>query len=229
MRVLSGVRYPGRFIVLGTDDGSAVALYGVTGRSAASQARRYVRRGGSIAATPTDEAVMADGNRDLLVYPAFVFFEKGFIVANGTHITNVSTLYGTARQTLEKNLVGELPEPDTYFTSRITGCVADDGTMALHSVRGTTEHPKRASWSVEVVAGKGTYLATYDGDEVNPGQFGGDPLDVELVYGSAEAAAHAVYDLLAPPAGAPDYRVAVIAVYRPEGGAPQVVIKNRFG
>ena len=43
LEVLSSMDYPGRFIVLGlTKEGIHTAIYGITGRSSPSQARRLV-------------------------------------------------------------------------------------------------------------------------------------------------------------------------------------------
>lgn len=210
MELLNGVRYPGRFIVLGKDRDSIVAIYGVTGRSSASQARRYVQEGDKIIVVPTDETALAAGNRDLLVYPAFIFFNNGFVVANGNQIADY-------QNDLEHDLVGALPEPDKYFTPRITG-VVKAGVAELHVARSGGNR----IWSVPLQAGKGKMIMTYTGDEANPSAFMGDPIDVELNFGSAGAAARVVYDLLTP-----EYRIAVVAVYQKPGAAPETAIVNR--
>lgn len=210
MQVLNSTRYPGRFIALGKERDSAVAIYGVTGRSAASQARKYEQRGNMVVVIPTDEAVLAEGNRDLLVYPAVIIFHNGFVVANGNQITDY-------KNDFEEDLKDTLPEPDQYRTPRITGVVRG-GVAALHIAR---EGGSRL-WPVPLEPGKGKLIMTYTGDDQNPTAFMGDPLDVGLAFGSAEAAAQAVYNLLMP-----EYRVAVVAVYQKLGEVPKVAIVNR--
>jgi IMP cyclohydrolase len=213
MEFLKRTRYPGRFIVMGMDKDAAVAIYGVTGRSAASQARKYVRQGNMVVVVPTDGVALAAGNRDLLVYPAVIFFDNGFVVANGNQITKYKSDLG-------HDLKDELPEPDKYLTPRITG-VVKDGSCALQSIRGTPV--TSSTWEVPLEAGKGKMIMTYTGDDAHPTAYMGDPVAVDLAFGSADAAAQSVYDLLTP-----DYRVAVVAVYQKPGEVPEVAIKNRF-
>jgi len=95
MDFLKNLRYPGRFIILGKDGEDFVAIYGVTGRSASSLARRYVQEGNEIIAVQTAEG----GNPELLTYPAFRFVENGIIVANG----NV-TLKGVVASDMDKTI-----------------------------------------------------------------------------------------------------------------------------
>jgi IMP cyclohydrolase len=210
MTIIKSVRYPGRFIVVGKDGGSIVAIYGVTGRSPASQARKYVHEGNMVVVVPVSAAI-EEGNRDLLVYPAFIFFDGGFVVANGNQITDY-------KDNLMVDLKDALPEPDKYFTPRITGAVRA-GSAALHIAR----KGGNRTWSVPLESGKGKMLMTYMGDDANPSAFMGEPLDVEINFGSANAAAQNVYDLLTP-----EYRVAAVAVYQKLGKEPEVAIKNRF-
>lgn len=202
---------------MGMDHDAVVAIYGVTGRSPASQARRYVREGDAVVVMPTDEAALATGARDLLVYPAFRFFRNGFVVANGNQINAVLT-------DLEHDLAAALPEPDQYLTPRITGMVAG-ASATLHIARLPAQAGASGNntWDVPLVSGKGKFISTYDGDEANPTAYSGVPRDVGINFGSAVAAARGVYDLLAP-----EYRIAVVAVYHRAGEAPEVAIKNRF-
>lgn len=52
LEALANMRYPGRFIVIGLDrPGNAVVVYGITGRSASSQARRLVYEEGALEIT----------------------------------------------------------------------------------------------------------------------------------------------------------------------------------
>lgn len=225
MRALKDVRYPGRFIAIGKDGGSVAAIYGVTGRSSASQARRYVQKGNTIIVMPTDEAELAKGQRDLLVYPAYVLFEGGLVVANGNQIKNVSVplIEESPYDALTFDLAGATAESDRYHTPRITGIALGDAA-ALHAAR---EDGNRV-WEVALESGHGMLISTYTGDAESPVAYTGDPMPVALDYGSADAAARAVYDLLAPPIGAPDFRISVMAVYLHPGAMPDVAIVNRF-
>ena len=208
MDFLKTLRYPGRCIALGMDGGAVAAIYGVTGRSAASQARRYVREGSTILAKPVSEAI-EQGNRDLLIYPAFMLFDLGFVVANGNQILKF-------KSDLAEDLKNELPEPDKYLTPRITGAYIG-GRATLHIARASGNE----AWDTPLQEGAGCLVSTYEGDVQNPTPFLGEPRAVKLGFGSAARAAEAVYGLLAP-----EYRVSVIAVYWKLGTEPDVAILN---
>jgi len=223
--------YPGRFIIVGKDAGALVALYGATGRSPSSLARRFVQEGSGIFMTGIDETVK-EGNRELLEYPAIRIFANGVLVANGSHIERISEFQSRdARQQLSYALAEEAYEPDEYRTPRITGCVIESPggiDAALHIVRSVPQGIDRSSWSVPLEEGKGLYVGTYIGEDVKPTPaFPGDPLPVSLQFGSAKAAAQALFDAYAPEGGAADYRVGFVAVYKKLGEEVQVAIMNR--
>ncbi len=226
-------RYPGRFIVIGKDADAFVILYGATGRSPASLARRYVQEGNAIYAVGFDDTVKKEGNPELLEYPAIKFVEHGILVANGRQIEKIATLTTRdARQQLSYGLSEEAYEPDEYRTPRITGCLVEgargmDG--ALHIVRSVTNGIDRSSWSVPFETGKGLYIGTYIGEDVRPTpSFSGNPIPVALSYGSAAKAARALSEGLAPQSGETDYRVGFVAVYKKLGEAPEIAIVNRI-
>lgn len=225
-------RYPGRFITIGKDGDAFVALYGATGRSPSSLARRFVQSGDAIFMGGVDGTVK-EGNVALLEYPAVRLFPNGVVVANGTQIERITNLQSRdARQQLSYALSEESYEPDEYLTPRITGCLVESGGKmdeALHIVRAVADGTDRASWSLPLESGKGAFISTYIGADVKPTpSFSGEPLSVSLHFGSAKAAAQAVFDSFTPPSGEMDYRVGVIAVYKKIGEQPEIAIVNRI-
>ncbi len=224
-------RYPGRFIIVGKDQNSYVVIYGATGRSPSSLARKFVQNGDAIFMGGIDDTVK-EGNPALLEYPAVRIFPNGILVANGGHIDKITELQSRdARKQLAYALSEEAYEPDEYRTPRITGCIVESASGmdgALHIVRSASNGIDKSSWSVPFEEGKGLFVGTYEGDDVKPTpSFPGDPLPVSLNFGSTHAAAKAVFDSYAPPAGGLDYRVGIIAVYKKPGLAPEIAIINR--
>ncbi len=226
-------RYPGRFMVLGKDGDAAVAIYGATGRSPGSLARRFVEESDGVYMTAADETVSREKNPELFEYPAIKFFDNGVAVANGRHIENISRLdERDARKQLSYAMSEEAYEPDEFKTPRITGIFLSgksgvDG--ALHIARFASDGIDRSSWSVPFETGKGLFISTYRGDDAKPApSFAGDPIPVALNFGSAKTAAKVIFDRFLPPPGEPDYRVGVVAAYLAIGKAPEIAIVNRI-
>ena len=227
-------RYPGRFIIVGKDRGAAVVIYGATGRSPSSLRREFVEQGDGVYMTAVDATVAIEGNPDLLEYPAVRIFENGIVSANGNQIERVDSLAFegmNAKNYLANVLADETYEPDEHTTPRITGCVvlgpAEDA--ALHIVRTDNGGINRSAWSVPLQDGSGSYIATYAGPDAKPTpSFVGEPLQVPLAFGSAEAAVRSVFDMLAPAPGTPDYRIGVVAAYVDGEGTPDIAIVNKL-
>jgi len=236
-KLLKKLRYPGRFIIVGQDAGSGVLIYGATGRSPSSLARRFVEQGDGIYMTGVDATVRIQGNPDLLEYPAVKFFSNGVVAANGNHIDRIESLgvLGGALETLSLAFGEEVTyEPDEYKTPRITGCILENEKygldMALNLVRSDIENdPHRSYWRVAGENGQGSYIATYEGNDVRPTPpFSTDPIRVVIDFGSAEKAVHEAYSYLAPKEDEPDYRVGIIAVYKKKDLEPNVAIINKL-
>jgi IMP cyclohydrolase len=232
IELLHTMRYPGRFIAIGRDGSHAVIIYGATGRSLSSLARRFVRSGNAVFMSAVDATVGKEGNPELLEYPALRIFENGAVAANGRHIDDIRSLESRdARKQLSYALSEEAYEPDEYRTPRITGCIVEskggvDG--ALHIIRSVSDGIDHASWSVPMINGRGMFISTYAGDDVKPTpSFRGSPRDVSLDFGSAERAAEEVFLSLAPNAGESDYRVGCLAVYKKAGEEPNIALRNR--
>lgn len=230
--LLKTKRYPGRFMAIGKDGDAFVAVYGATGRSPSSLARRFVQSGDGIYMGAIDDTVSKEGNVELLEYPAVKFFTNGLIVANGRHIQNVTELQSRdARQQLSFALTEEAYEPDEYRTPRITGCivkVGDQMEAALHIVRSADDGIDHAGWTVPLESGTAQFISTYRGEDVKPTpSFSGDPTPCELNFGDAQKAAKALFEALSPKSDQTDYRVGVVAIYFTGNGTPEIAIVNR--
>ncbi len=233
IELLKKMRYPGRFLALGMDGNAYVALYGATGRSPSSLARRYVQEGNAIYASAVDDTVKREGNPELLEYPAVMFFDNGVAVAYGRQIEKITDLQNReAKKQLSYALSEEAYEPDEYKTPRITGCLVKTTTgmdAGIHIVRIARDGIDRSSWTVPLTPGKGMYISTYVGEDVRPTpSFSGAPLPVTFNFGSAKKAAKAMYDALAPKRGEADYRIGYFAVYIQEGKSPEIAIQNKL-
>lgn len=225
--------YPGRFIVIGKENDALLVIYGATGRSPSSLARAFIEQGDGVYMAAVDATVHIQGNPELLEYPAIRMFENGIVVANGNHIDLIEELPAIgADAILTSAFQGTITyEPDEYKTPRITGCVVESGDFdaALHIVRAKGDEPEPHYYHLILENDVGSYIATYSGEDVRPTlSFATEPLRFPMRFGSPEAAASAVYEMLAPDQGANDYRVGVVAIYKKRGEEPRVVIKNRF-
>jgi len=216
---LAAMEYPGRVIVIGRDrTGSRTAvIYAVTGRSPSSQARKLEWREDGVWVRPTDKEVLKKGNPDLLIYPAMLFSARGVAVSNGKQTTDVRRRLDEAAGAgpagvLAGSLSGWDYEPDApIFTPRISGCVLPGPEAALSIIkRGAAGEALRSYYEIPLEAGKGKFVATYDGlnrDPLRP--FPGDPCDVALDAADAAGMAESVYEALKPGDGGLDFRVAV--------------------
>lgn len=107
--------YPGRFIILGQRDGQPFAIYGVTARSAASKAKRYVynEQSREVGVEATDIDVINQGDPDLLLYTAVRVLDNAIIVGNGKQVDKVDGSTGyEASHILSESLSNLLPEND---------------------------------------------------------------------------------------------------------------------
>jgi len=226
-------RYPGRFIILGKDRDAYAAIYGATGRSPASLARKFVREADAVFMTAADETVSREKNPELFEYPALKIFGNGIAVANGRQIENITRLESReAKKQLSYALSEEAYEPDEYKTPRITGIIVENRNVveaALHIARYAPDGIDRSAWNIALESGIGAFISTYRGDDAKPApSFFGSPAPVPLSFGSAENAARTVFDSFAPPPGAPDYRVGVVAAYLSPGQTPDIAIVNKI-
>lgn len=217
---LASKEYPGRVIIIGKDISgeNTIVVYAITGRSPSSQARKMEQMNDGIWVRPTDEDMLKEGNKDLLIYPA-ILFSRGIAVSNGKQTTDIESWMSqsqNAAHILESSLSQWEYEPDTpNFTPRISGCVMPSANAAMSIIkRGSDGKSMRNIFNIPLYAGNGKMIATYSGENKDPlPSFVGEPLDVKLRNKTAESMAEMVYDSLKPKVQKKDYRVSVTCVF----------------
>jgi IMP cyclohydrolase len=215
--------YPGRLIIIGRDlsNENDIILYAITGRSPSSQARRIDLKADGAWVKPTDEKILKEGNRDLLIYPA-ILFGQGLAVSNGKQTMDIHNHLSPdleAEDILSSALHQWEYEPDApSFTPRISGCVLKDERAALSIIKRTENgSSSKLYFRVPMFPGKGKMISTYSGENRDPlPSFQGDPEDVRLIYTTAEETAETFYSYLKPKTLDQDFRVAVVCVFSRE-------------
>lgn len=217
---LSSLEYPGRGIIIGCDISGkrSVVVYFITGRSPSSQARRLLWKKPVLWVKATDENLIQEDNRDLLIYPA-IMVGQGIAVSNGKQtedIVKCLSLHSEPKKILEEALKDWNYEPDApIFTPRISGCLLPDGRAALHIIR--REHDgssRREIFEVPVKRGEGKFIATYSGPNKDPLKpFSTEPIEVKIKAKKAQDLADVVYESLRPQDRKKDFRVAVATIF----------------
>ena len=229
LEALANMEYPGRFMIIGRDASGEhnVIVYGITGRSPPSQARRFVEDKvlRVIRTEVTDKEQLEKGSPVLLIYPAIVAAGDAIVVSNGaqTNIvhTTIKNRYDPApvnsKPTANTLLVAAFAEPSLVYdaklgwidlatfepdspnnTPRISGCVLKDNA-ALAIIRSEDGKRTASYFDIHPINGKGKLIATYAGQNANPlPSFTGDPLDVSLEADNPRRTAQIVYEALAP-------------------------------
>ena len=218
--ILRNKEYPGRLIIIGRDLSakSFIIVYGITGRSPSSQARRIDVTSEGAWVIPTDEKILEEGHRELLIYPA-ILYGLGIAVSNGRQTSDIKdtlSLKPDPVDILSSALNDWEYEPDApTFTPRISGCVLPDGKAALSIIKRNEEGmSSREYFKIPMLPGKGKMISTYSGKNRDPlPAFEGEPEDVPLIYGSAEETAEAVDLALTAQKPKQDFRVAIACVF----------------
>lgn len=205
------MEYPGRIVgFLRTIRGEDCVLYGLTGRSESSQARRLDADDERVYTEVTDEKVFEKGDPALLLYNAVRFHGDRTIVTNGAQ----SDLLFNTMELTERVNGTEVPtynvmdaafsrpfhqwkrdgtpidlasyEPDPLKTPRISG-ILENGTAYLSIVKPNLYsdglEPMVKTTRLGITLGKGMFMATYDGpnpEDGNVPQFWGGPRDIEV-------------------------------------------------
>jgi phosphoribosylglycinamide formyltransferase-1 len=214
--------YPGRLIIIGasSDADRVIIAYAVTGRSAASQARRLTFEGSAVWTEPLDDGSLDKGNADLLIYRA-IAIDRMIAVSNGRQTDDIAQALKKAGQDdrpediLARALESWTYEPDgPHFTPRISGCVMTGGAAGLCLIRRGKDGTRLVSSSFwELDPGQGRMIATYSGREESPlPSFLGEPVAVEVGRATARDMAGALYQALKPVVPEKDYRVAVACI-----------------
>lgn len=220
LEYLSSREYPGRFIIIGRDQSGEndVVVYGITGRSPASQARKLELESNVIWVKPKNEKELNEGNIDLLIYPA-IFLSRGITVSNGKQTEDIFAGIDYSLNPIEV-LAYTLHkwdyEPDPpIFTPRISGCILPNKKAALSIIKRADDGSSmRNFFDISLIAGKGKMIATYEGENRDPlPLFSGEPVNIDIKENKAETMAGAVYEALEPRSHKKDFRVAVACVY----------------
>jgi IMP cyclohydrolase len=221
--VLRDKEYPGRVIIIGRDlqGKNCVIVYAITGRSPSSQARMIEITAEGAWVKPTDEEILAKGNRELLIYPA-ILYGQGIAVSNGRQTVDIRDRLSPQRDPvdiLSSALNHWKYEPDApTYTPRISGCVLPGGKAALGIIKRHTDGSSARDYiRIPMLPGEGKMIATYSGKNKDPlPSFEGEPQDVSLIYGTPEETAQAVDSALKGPKPEQDFRVAVACVFYEE-------------
>jgi len=233
LKAVNKMSYPGRMIIIGRDTTGTyeIVVYAITGRSPASQARKFEFHGKQLLVKPTDEETLSRGDPELLIYPA-VDFEHGICVSNGKQTAGIVAEYDRGRrpvELLEAGLRDWTFEPDApHFTPRISGFIEPGSDTAALSILkyGNEGETIRNYFEFSLVPGRGKMIATYAGDNENPlPSFRGEPLSVELTGRDEIEVAEAVYDALGP-SGKNDFRVAVGVIFSARDKARHHIINR---
>ncbi|MGB9764629.1 MAG: IMP cyclohydrolase [Candidatus Saccharicenans sp.] len=213
----SGLEYPGRFIIGGQlkDLDEVFLVYGITGRSVASQARRLVKKENGLWVEPTDPQLIVSGNPDLLIYPAMLFSTGRIAVSNGKQTTEIIRVLEKTMDpvlALTQALKDWKYEPDgPVFTPRISLAFAGGFCLAASIIkRGEFGTVIRNYFELPLIPGRGWLIMTYMGINADPvPAFLGEPILLEVPLKRAEEIAVELYESLNPTAGRKDFRVAV--------------------
>lgn len=222
LNLTSVMPYPGRLILIGAspETDKVIVAYAVTGRSTASQSRRFTFEGSAVWTEPLGDEAVKTGNADLLYYRA-IAVDRMIAVSNGRQTDDIAKALKKAGEAdrpddlLARALENWTYEPDApHFTPRISGCVVTGGKAGFSLIRRGTDGARIAlfsSWNLE--PGQGRLITTYAGQEENPlPSSPGESITVEIGEGTARETAEAVDLALKPARPEKDYRVAVACI-----------------
>mgnify|MGYP001567293923 CR=1 FL=1 len=231
---LAQMEYPGRFIIMSKRDGDVgTVIYGITGRSLSSQARKMIKEPGSVIVTSTDDKAISTGNTDLLLYTAMYSGIGGIAVSNGKQTDSIFGGIEKGREDYRnttQNLLSALDPEWTYepdqpnFTPRISGLMNSINNFSLNIIkRAKNEKAVRFYYQFDVNANEGKLIATYTGKNENPlPSFIGEPLDVKITGKKTKDIAEQVWENLNP-----EYRVSVACICREEYMIPHIINKHQ--
>ena len=183
---VSATTYPGRGIILGTNDaGKAVAAYFIMGRSVNSRNRIFMPQGDGLRTEAFDPAKLSDPS--LVIYNAVRVLGDTTIVTNGDQ---TDTIYDhmVSGGSFETALNSRTFEPDApNFTPRISGVVnmtTDSFSYRLSILKSANGNPavcQRFFYDYDrPMAGVGHFIHTYSADGNPLPSFEGEPEPVKL-------------------------------------------------
>lgn len=183
---VSATNYPGRGIILGTNDaGKAVAAYFIMGRSANSRNRIFMPQGDGLRTEAFDPAKLTDPS--LVIYNAVRVLGDATIVTNGDQ---TDTIYDhmVSGGSFETALNSRSFEPDApNYTPRISGVInmmSDSFSYRLSIVKSANGNPavcQRYFFDYDrPLVGVGHFIHTYAADGSPLPSFDGEPEPVKL-------------------------------------------------
>jgi IMP cyclohydrolase len=192
---LSGNRYPGRGILLGSVGGQALIVYFLTGRSENSRNRVFREEGDALSILPFDEKKVEDPK--LIFYTPIRVCRDSIVVSNGDHTETVceSLLAG---HSLQYAMSARCYEPDApNYTPRIAGLVLPTGRYSLGIVKKADDAPdcRRKYWSYDPKEGEARLIHTYQGEGEPLPPFSGEPIAL-AISGTAETLAEELWRAL---------------------------------
>ncbi len=195
--LLRGNSYPGRGILLGrSPDGSrAVAAYFIMGRSENSRNRVFELTEDGIRTRAFDESKMTD--------PSLIIYHPVRVVGEDTVITNGDQTDTVRDALLEGKVFAQALKARTFepdgpnYTPRISGLLHRDGSYALSILKSADGDPascRRFFFGYEApLAGQGHFIHTYMGDGQPLPSFQGEPEQVAIPTGDAQALADSIW------------------------------------
>ena len=186
---LNSLAYHGRGIVIGKspDGKKAVVAYFIMGRSENSRNRVFVEDGEGIRTQAFNESKMTDPH--LIIYAPVRVLGNKTIVTNGDQTDTIYELMDK-QQSFEQSLrTREFEDDKPNYTPRISGIIhLENDSMnyamsILKSDNGDASSCQRFTFAYSSpVNGKGSFIHTYAGDEVNGRlpSFEGEPKSVEI-------------------------------------------------
>lgn len=227
INAIKQIEYPGRFIVMGkSQSGENIAVYGITGRSAASRARimeiQNLESAKYINVKPAGEAINT-GNLELLIYTS-LFCGENIIISNGKQTKDIISKqkgYTNPKKILEEALKKWDYEPDSIKTPRISGMIKENqAALSIIKENSETKTSIRNYYEFNLSPGKAIFIATYNGSFSNPQPFSREPINVNTaLFSNAEDIAKEVYEAINQ-----EIVVSVAAVY---GNNISIINKNQ--
>jgi len=250
LEALAEMEYPGRVIILGQDkEGYNVVIYGLSGRSPSSQARRLVANNNIVSIDVTDQEQLAKGDPALLVYNAIINNSVNNVVSvsNGVQTNLIARIvdrvdipmpailpfafrkpeYMTTKDGRKIDITTF--EPDSpNFTPRISGVSEISGNRAMIAIckRLSSGDLERCFYELALNPGQGFMVSTYSGKDVGKGEvlpsFVGEPKVVQLI-GDRREIADSVYEAMGK------YAVSACAFYPQQNPERRFFAKNLHG
>jgi IMP cyclohydrolase len=179
IEMLKNNPYPGRGIFLGrAENGNTRLIYFIMGRSENSRNRIFKYTDDGIRTQVYDPEKLKDPS--LIIYHPVRLYNGKVIVTNGDQTETVRDFLERGR-TFREALMTREYEPDApNYTPRISGIVAEDGSIELSilkSMEGSPDCCCRYFYNYDrPLPGTGYFISTYKGDGAVLPSFEGEPV-----------------------------------------------------